>query len=618
VRLDDATVRSVVTRLDGLPLAIELAAAKVRAMSVEEVDRRLEDRFALLRGGDRSAPDRHRTLLAVIDWSWNLLDEPERRALRRLSLFNDGFTLEAAAELLGDAALEAVQGLVDQSLLSLRESGDGLRYRMLETVREFGLVQLADAGEDGDARAARRRWAVGYARRHAGGLVGPDQFATVDAVAVEETNLTDELRDAIADGDVAALVELLATLGLLWTIRGEHGRMLALIGAVADAVAGWTPPAELEDATRAALAVALTNAMLILDERSTPIRQLLARLGPGDGDPRIAGMVRVLVGDDPLDERIERLAHDPDPFVARTASQSLSHVRENAGDPAGAAEAAERALTLTPADEGPWSTAMLHNQLAGLTMHLGDPETAVQHARAALPVMERIGAKDDVVQLRAGLALAAIADGRLEEAEAELQRVAEVDDGEVFGGLAIRKVGAAELAIARGDPAAGLRLYRDCAATMRDLRFPGVPPTGTEPWTVFGESIALVAHAHHATGADEEHGAALFASCRERTLGLFDAADASLDCPIAGAALFALGSWGLLRDAVAVEDAVHLLALAERFAYNRSFPTAAWERIAPAAEQRAPGRIAALLSGYGDRRPRELVGDARDLVARLR
>src|SRR5581483_1622659 len=119
VHLDSAVVTSIVTRLDGLPLAIELAAAKVRAMGVEEIDRRLENRFAFLRGGDRSAPDRHQTLLAVIDWSWNLLGDAERRALRRLALFHDGFTLEAARAVLGDGALGAIQELVDQSLLAV-------------------------------------------------------------------------------------------------------------------------------------------------------------------------------------------------------------------------------------------------------------------------------------------------------------------------------------------------------------------------------------------------------------------------------------------------------------------------------------------------------------------
>src|SRR6201999_731544 len=101
-------VASIVTRLDGLPLAIELAAAKVRAMSAEEIDRRLEDRFALLRGGDRSAPDRPQTLLAVIEWSWNLLNPGEQRALRRLALFHDGFTLDAAGQVLGGDAFQVV------------------------------------------------------------------------------------------------------------------------------------------------------------------------------------------------------------------------------------------------------------------------------------------------------------------------------------------------------------------------------------------------------------------------------------------------------------------------------------------------------------------------------
>ena len=114
-------------------------------MAVEEIDRRLENRFALLRGGDRSAPDRHQTLLAVIDWSWNLLDAAEQRALGRLALFNDGFTLEAAEAVLGADAVDAVQGLVGQSLLSVRETAAGRA--------------LPDAGDRARVRpdAARRR-----------------------------------------------------------------------------------------------------------------------------------------------------------------------------------------------------------------------------------------------------------------------------------------------------------------------------------------------------------------------------------------------------------------------------------------------------------------------------
>src|SRR5262249_13090934 len=139
------------------------------------------------------------------------------------------------------------------------------------------------------------------------------QFAAIDAVGAEEINLADELRETLADGDSSALVELLAALGMFWTLRGEHTRLLALGSAIADAVDGWTPPPELEDATRAAMAIALSNAMVTIDERTGPIRELLTRLGPGGGDPRIAGMVRVLLeydaGDpEDFDERLERLA----------------------------------------------------------------------------------------------------------------------------------------------------------------------------------------------------------------------------------------------------------------------------------------------------------------------
>jgi len=620
VRLAGDVVRRIVRRLDGLPLAIELAAAKVRAMAVEEIDSRLEDRFALLRGGDRSAPDRHRTLLAVIDWSWNLLDPEERGALRRLALFNDGFALEAAEAMLGDGALDALQGLANQSLLSVRDTPAGLRYRMLETVREFGRMQLTAAGEAAEARAARRRWATGYARRHGVRLMGRDQFAAIDAVGAEEINLADELRDAIADGDLGPLVELLAALGMLWTMRGEHARLFALAGAIAEAIGGWTPPPELEDAARAAMVITLSNTMVTVDEHSGPIRALLARLGPGDS--RIAGVVRVLLAHDPdgadgFEARLEQLVQESDPAVAGPAGQWLSHVRENRGDPAGAVQAAERALARADDEAGPWSEAMLHTQLAQLTMQLGDRESAVAHARAALPVMHRLGATDDEVQLRALLGLCAIAEGDLAEAEAELQRIDRVDDGEVFGGIAVRQIGAAELALARGDRAGGLRAYRESAEAMRELRFPGITATGLEPWLLFGESTALTAYAHRAAPPEEAYGAALFRSCRERARRYLDPGDPQLDVPVAGMVLFGLGAWGLLRDAAPADDAVRLLVVAERFAYNRTIPSMAWERIAPRAEELAPGRIAAWRDRYGDLRPHDLLDEARALVERI-
>ncbi len=624
VQLPEPAVASIVSRLDGLPLAIELAAAQVRAMAVEEIDRRLENRFALLRGGDRSAPDRHQTLLAVIDWSWNLLDASERRALRWLALFNDGFTLAAAEAVLGTGAVAAVQGLVDQSLLNVRETVLGVRYQMLETVREFGRMQLVDAGEDGDAHTALRRWALDYVDEQGARLMTDGQFAAIDDLHAEETNLADELRTAIADADRGAVVQLLATLGTFWTIRGEHLRLVALAAAVTDALGDWRPPPPLADTARSAMALTLANTMMVGGEKFRDLQASLRRLGPADGTGRhISGLVRVMLAYDPADPaafpgRLELLTGDADRDTASAACHWLSTIRENAGDPAGATEAAQRALRLIRDEDGPWARAMPHASLAQLTMHVGDQAAAAGHARAAVPVMQRLGATDDEIQLRGLLVFCAIADGRLADAAAELDvidRAAEVATG--FGGGVFRQVCRAELLLARGDHAAGLALHRQSADRMRELSFPGLPRTGLEPWSLVGTSMALAAHAQYATEAEQAMGQELFRRCREDTLKVLGAHEPDLDYPVAGQLLFALGAWCLLRRAAPADDAVRLLVLADRFAYNRQTPTMMWERIAPAAEEAAPGRIAEFQAQHAGRRPAELAGEACRVIERL-
>ena len=625
VQLAPDAVTSIVTQLDGLPLAIELAAAKVRAMSAAEIDRRLENRFALLRGGDRSAPDRHQTLLAVIDWSWNLLAPPERRALRRLSPFNDGFTLQAADAILGDSSLDAVQGLVDQSLLAVIDRPDGVRYRMLETVREFGRMQLIDAGEDAEAQAARRAWAIAYGTAHAGHLMGPSQFAGTDAIAAEEVNLTDELRGAIADGDRPAIVQLLAPLAMFWSIRGDHVRLLPLAVATSEAIGDWYPPPELADTTRAAISLVLSNGMIAGNQRSRQLHALLERLGPGTGDARLSGMVRVVLAFERSDpgafrQALEELAEDPDRGTALAAGQWLCYARENAGDPLGAMHAGQRALELVTESDGPWQEAILRNQLAQLTMHFGDRTGASAHARAAIPIMHRLGATDDEIQLRSLLALCAVADERTEDADAELveiERLAETGGG-LFGGLAVWQLGRAELLLERDQPADGLALYRESVTRMRGLEFPGFPRTGLEPWVLVGEATALAAHARHAaTPLEIEYGRVLFATTREHAIAAFHADNVYLDFPVAGLLAFALATWVHLRESAPADEAAQLLVLADRFAYNRTIPSMTWERIAPGVELAAPGLLDRFRATYADRRPEELLDEARHVIERL-
>ena len=156
-------------RLDGMPLAIELAAARVEALGLAQLLERLDHRFALLTGADRTAAPRQRSLAATVDWSYQLLTEDERRVFRRLAVFPGPFTLEAAEAVAGAAAEPAVLHLVDCSLLAPPRTGpDGrARYVMLETLRAYGLERLAEAGEQPEAarRAGRVRAAGGRAGR---------------------------------------------------------------------------------------------------------------------------------------------------------------------------------------------------------------------------------------------------------------------------------------------------------------------------------------------------------------------------------------------------------------------------------------------------------------------
>ena len=136
--------------LDGMPLAIELAAARMRAMTPEQIADRLVDRFAVLTGGSRTVLPRHQTLRAVVDWSWDLLDEDERMLWRRLSVFSGGATLAAAEAVVADrdvSVLDTIGALVDKSLLQVRDDGTEPRYLMLETIRAYGQMRLDEAGE---------------------------------------------------------------------------------------------------------------------------------------------------------------------------------------------------------------------------------------------------------------------------------------------------------------------------------------------------------------------------------------------------------------------------------------------------------------------------------------
>jgi predicted ATPase len=619
VRLADDEVRSLVARLDGLPLAVELAAAKVRVMSVGEIERRLENRFALLRGGSREAPERHQTLLAVIDWSWNLLDEEQRIALRRLSIFRDGFSLAGADAVVGGDALGAISSLVDQSLVTVHEGAGDLRYRLLETVREFGQMQLVAAGDDTETRDRLRAWGIDFCRGAWADLFGPLQVETMTAIRVEEGNLVDLLRRCLRDSDAEAVIALMACLSDFWTVEGSHLKVVTLAHEVEDVVAAAPVADDLVPALRATLSAIAFNSM-IFSEYGT--EQALARLQslPGDGSTRSEAQTMVLLaarlgtgaGDA---DALDLLCEHPRLRVRQIALQWASQFYENLGDLAEARVRAERSLELVDGRDGPWPGALVRAQLAGLTMQGGELDQALDFASQAMPVMEALGATEDVAQLKAVVAMSAIENGRFAEAARIFDEIA--DDGGVFGSAIIVQSGRPELELATGRIEEGLRSYRQAVHELNSRPMPGMGMSmGYEPWVLFPTAAALSAHIRH---GNLEDGAPLRAELRDKAPGALGTVVGFLDYPVVGALVFALAEWELAStsDPVAVERAVRLLVCADLFGYNRQLPSLSWAPGLAMAEAALPGGVDRVRAELAGRKAPELRDEVLGLVAEL-
>jgi predicted ATPase len=208
-------VAQVCTRLDGVPLAIELAAARIGAMTPSELARRLDRRFRLLTGGDRVAIERHQTLRATIDWSYDLLTEPEQQLLLRLSVFVGGFTLEAAEAVCAgepievDNVLDLLAALVARSLVVATATGTDTRYRLLETIRQYGEERLAEAGETDTLRARHADHYIEFAGVACRGIWGPKQLDWGARLAREHDNLLAAMAFALDTQDVERAMGLL-------------------------------------------------------------------------------------------------------------------------------------------------------------------------------------------------------------------------------------------------------------------------------------------------------------------------------------------------------------------------------------------------------------------------
>ncbi|MFQ5340096.1 MAG: tetratricopeptide repeat protein [Anaerolineae bacterium] len=220
-------VTQICRRLDGLPLAIELAAARVDVLSAEQIAMRLNDRFRLLTRGRRTALPHHQTLRGTVDWSYNLLSEGERTLFNRLSVFAGGLTLEAAEAVgVGDGVetydiLDLLSRLVDKSLVE-EEADDSIRYQLLETLRQYGQEQLAVSGELANAQHRHATYFLALVEEAEQALMGPQQATWLDRLESEHDNLRAALRWARESGDAEAGLCLSGALWYFWSVRGYY------------------------------------------------------------------------------------------------------------------------------------------------------------------------------------------------------------------------------------------------------------------------------------------------------------------------------------------------------------------------------------------------------------
>ncbi|WP_306307714.1 AfsR/SARP family transcriptional regulator [Nocardia araoensis] len=477
VRLDPDLVAQLCHTLDGLPLAIELAAARVRTMSVEEINERLADRFALLRHGDRSSPERHRTLHAVIDWSWNLLDTEQQVTLRQLCRFPAGFTLSAAESVAGGADVTdvaaAVDGLVNQSLLTvLDDEVLGTRYRMLETVREFGEEQLVAAVGESEAVDTRMmRWGKHYADDTASRYMTGDQVHLALSVAAELDNLLAALRCAIERRDAATAYTIFPVVGTLWVIRGSHLEVIAWAERVIELETvdfgpeGVRPDLVLVTYQLAYLHLAYTNggARKLAALRLRVRRLLRHRADLAETNRFVAQVVLIRADGRGLGRLLAEATRSADRETRATALLLRANVRENLGDVRGSTVDAFKALELL-GHEHVWSAAMVCRHLGQVCGQLAQYSESVTYYRRALDMLQRLGAYEDTVEIRSLLVASLVGVGELDEAERELALalVTPDIDSSDFGQNQLRSTvmhSSAEVALATGDIADGFARY---------------------------------------------------------------------------------------------------------------------------------------------------------------
>ncbi|KTS81532.1 ATPase [Microbacterium testaceum] len=563
----------IVRRLDGLPLAIELAAARSRTLTLAEIDAGLDDRFALLSRGPRLSSERHRTLRALIDWSWDTLTVPERVALRAAAVFPDGIGASDARAVATAFGVDAdtLDALVDRSLLTRRDG----RFRMLETVREYGLDRLRTDGEEERYRRTAADVLTVLAARWEQDVRGPGLPAALAWFDANDENLTAALRALARAGDRRAGARLLRSLLWPWAIRERSDDLRRAVADVAD------PTTPLDDEpTIVVEAVALFSATFPEPGGTTGLspevflaRRLeleeAAHRHPSEVTALIPPLLRLAgsvlaVGDGDAARTWHVDVTDTELHAAPPWSRAILHTlhagaAQNAGDAATLGVESGRALEMFTAIGDPWGTGFASQLRAEWLILEGRLDEALLVTDRSSDAIRGLTSVSDFLQQRAQAVGILLRLGRDDEARArveEIERLADAD-GSVRS-VAQAAMTVAHVAVAAGDGAEALR------AVERITLEPGFPDQFVA-WRDAQRAQALLLLDRH----DE---------ARDALRSALERAIRSRDFPIVATVLLAIAGWNAATGRRSRAEEALARAAAVRGAADVRDPFFVWTR----------------------------------------
>ena len=483
-------VAQICFHLDGIPLALELAAARVRSLTVEEVNTRLDNRFRLLTGGSRTALPRQQTLRALIDWSYDLLTETEKTLLRRLSVFAGGWPLPAA-EAVGAGTgiedwevLDLLTSLVDKSLVVYETGTGGVdRFRLLETVRSYALDRLGESGEAATVQERAAAWFLHFAETAEPQGRGPEQAVWLRRLDTEHDNLRASLTwyEQQAEG-VAAGLQLAASLGLFWAVRGyysEGRRRLARALERTTETSGWEDSPVWAKALHEAGVLAYDQGDLTAAQTYFE-RSLAGKRRRGDqkgiaGSLQSLGTVAYNRGDYPaaralLEESLALQRQWEDWSGAAHSLNNLGGVAYNQGEYAAARALFEESLQLRRQLEDTRGIAASLVSLGSLVIRQGDYSYARSLQEEGLTLARQVGDQRGIANSLVSLGDVAARQGDYAEAqglyEESLSLARRLGHQE---GIAYSLEGLAGVARRRGDSPAAHVLYKESLALYRQM-----------------------------------------------------------------------------------------------------------------------------------------------------